>query len=112
MTKVAFNSAQRADKRIAKIQWEELIKILEKNYSIKTLNKDEVYLNIPGEEVADIEILLLPPSNTPFRVQLWNFKLNPLNDDEPHVKRCSSVSETILAIDELIRAYKLQKRHG
>ena len=31
MTKLAFSSAERADKRIAKIQWEELIKILEKN---------------------------------------------------------------------------------
>lgn len=112
MTKAAFTSAQSADNRVAKVQWKELVNILEKNYSIKSINKDEVFLNIPGEEKADIEISLLPASDEPFKIQLWYFKLNSNNSDDPNRKSRGSLTGTIMAIDEFLNAVKLQKKYG
>ncbi|MGO1356303.1 hypothetical protein [Alkalibacterium gilvum] len=58
MTKKAFTKAQSKDYQNAKQQWLELVRLLEDNYSIKSKGKNEIYIKIPNEEAADIEILL------------------------------------------------------
>jgi hypothetical protein len=76
MTKKAFIAAQSKDYNNAKKQWLELTKILEVNYSVKNKGVHEMLLNIPKENIADIEIMLSGRicTNT-YRVQLWYLKL-------------------------------------
>ena len=112
MSKVAWSKAQAADRRIVKSQWGELVKILQSNYEIKTLNKTEVFLKVPGEDTADIEIFVAdPPVVDPFHVQLWYFQLEN-NDSGIQSGTCSSVSEVIRRIDDIMKAVKVQKKYG
>lgn len=112
MSKVAWNRAQAADKRIGKIQWSELVKILESNYDIKALNRSDVFLRVPGEDKADIEIYYAgPPAVDPFHVQLWYFDLSS-NDTDFQKGTCTSVSDVILRVDNILRAVKAKKKYG
>ncbi|WP_034551669.1 hypothetical protein [Carnobacterium funditum] len=106
MTKKAFRSAQAHDYNNAKKQWIELVKILEANYSIKEKGSQEIFLNIPNERKADIEILLSSRiSTTNYRVQLWYLDL-PENRKQLEVAQLNTLQDVIAHVDELLNVIK------
>lgn len=102
MTKKAFKQADSADKKISKQQWELLVKILEENYTIKTKNKDAIFLKIPNEGKADIEIFLSgSPAVHTFHVQLWYFDL-PENYQHLQVAHLDTIRSVIMQVDNIL----------
>lgn len=106
MTKKAYLSAQAKDYKNAKEQWLELVKILEANYSIKKKGNHEIFLNVPKEEVADIEVYLngLVSPNT-YSVQLWYLQL-PFEYESLQAVELNTLQGVIDHIDKLLMLVK------
>ena len=112
MTKKAFSKAESVDKRISKEQWTKLVEILEENYSVKSKGENEIFLNIPNEAKADIEIFLSgSPAVHTFHVQLWYFDL-PENFKHLRVGQLYTLRSVISHIDELLRTVKGIRKFG
>lgn len=112
MTKKAYYKAESVDKRIAKEQWAALVQILEDNYSIKSRGDEELFLNIPNEDEADIEIFLSgSPAVHTFHVQLWYFTL-PENYQHLRVGNLDTLRSVIMHIDEVLRLVKAIRKYG
>lgn len=106
MTKKAYLSAQAKDYKNAKEQWLELVKILEANYSIKNKGNHEIFLNVPKEEVADIEVYLngLVSPNT-YSIQLWYLQL-PFEYESLQAVELNTLQGVIDHIDKLLMLVK------
>ena len=112
MTAKAYDLALAKDYKFSKLQWEELVKILEDNYLVKAKDTTGIYLNIPKEDKADIEILKgLKYSTFTFRVELWCYKLP---EDWKHLQcgEFHTLSEVISRINSILQAVKFQSKYG
>lgn len=102
MTKAAFSKAQSKDKKISKLQWVELVSILKENYIVKSEGNEEIFLKVPSDEKADIEVFLIgPPGVNTFHVQLWNYRL-PENFESLQVVSLKTLTQVIMHIDKLL----------
>lgn len=111
MTKKAVRKAESVNK-IAKEQWAALVEILEDNYSIKSRGNEELFLSIPNEDEADIEVFLSgSPAVHTFHVQLWYFDL-PDNYQHLRVKNLDTLRSVIMHIDEVLKAVKNIRKYG
>lgn len=72
MSVKAYNKAKTIDKRMYKELWQELKELIAKEYEVRAMGEDELFIKIKGEKTADIEVF---PTNDYIHVQLWYYDL-------------------------------------
>lgn len=106
MTAKSFNKAKLKDKEISKQQWNELVEILEEEYTIKSKGEEEIFLEVPKDKEADIEIYLIGSIGVhTFHVELWEFDL-PERFKYLRFAQLDTLSAVIMHIDDILGAVK------
>lgn len=110
MTKVAWRSAKSKDVKHDREKFKDLVKILQKHYSIKEIGHNAVYLHLPNELEADIEILFMSASVNKFRVELWYFETINTGFKFNQEYSCHNIADVIHAIDTILSNVKNARR--
>lgn len=109
MTRRAYEQARARDKEHYKTLWQSLVKIIQANYPIKVQGDHELFIRIPKQEMADIEVFLRDDG---FHVQLWYYEL----PNDMAIKHSSdivkSATDAIDRIDALKEAVRITERRN
>lgn len=109
MTKKAYLKAQSKDWKNAKQQWKELLQILHENYKIKQEGNNEIFLNVPKQSEADIEIFLIGKGSLEkYHVQLWNYVFE--GENQMRSKRLYTLTGVINYVDSLLEAVRMNEK--
>lgn len=109
MTKKAYLKAQSKDWKNAKQQWKELLEILHENYKVKLEGNNEIFLNVPKQDEADIEIFLTSKQSVEkYHVQLWNYVFE--DENQMRSKRLYTLTGVINYVDSLLEAVRMNEK--
>ena len=106
MTRKAYEKAISLQKKINKQTWQALQEIVRNNYDLKIDSDNEMYIRIPGENNADIEIIPSTQGYNFAHIELWYF-----NGIEKINNNCGvyTLAAAIERIDGILRTVKNHK---
>lgn len=106
MTKKAYEKAISLQKKINKQSWQALQEIVRNNYDLKIDSDNEMYIRIPGEDKADIEIIPSTQGYNFARIQLWYFSELEEIDNQCEI---STLPDAVDRIDLILHSVKKYK---
>ncbi|MCJ0960918.1 hypothetical protein MTW73_11200 [Staphylococcus haemolyticus] len=105
-----FNKGYTFERKAAREKWLKLVELLkETDLTIKNESEtgNEMFISIPGEDIADIELYFKPEINGEFvHIQLWYYRFNLSALDQKHNEKnhnFKSLHEAMEYINSILR---------
>lgn len=109
MSRKAYDKARTIDKRTYKQLWQELKELIVKEYEVRVMKEDELFISIAGEETADIEVFR---GNDYIHVQLWYYDLPEHLAKKHEQHQFKTATDVINEIDHINCSIKEAKKHS